>query len=152
MTRDVKTIIKIFTACRQYNLFICINSPSLQIIDKYIREHRVKTVSKVTSRGNFKFWGQKKTKQIKINRYTGQLKFGKANFKERFPQYPNDKLWQDYLQKKGTILKKESREYIPVMEYAKKKGISHNTVYNYIRDKKIPYILDSVGRKLVKRK
>ena len=64
MKGEVRELIRLFTAIRQYNLFICICIPSFSIIDKYIREHRVKGLLKVNMRGRFAAYNKRKILHI----------------------------------------------------------------------------------------
>lgn len=54
MSRDNRITTKLLTVIRQKNLHICVCIPNFFIIDSYVRDHRVKTLLQVKSRGLYK--------------------------------------------------------------------------------------------------
>lgn len=101
-----KKAIKLMTAIRTKNLFIVICIPNFWILDKYIREHRVKTVSRVVKRGwqwhfsprTVKFFVRDKKRPI-------QTIWPPFDFRDSFPDasklWPDE--WAEYKKKKESL-------------------------------------------------
>lgn len=141
MKSDVRESIKLLTFCRQYNLFICICSPSFFIIDQYIRQHRVKSVSRILKRGRFALYNYKKIKKIYRDKFTGKIYYPKPNLKDSFPKFGDMELWNAYLEKKKNVLydpKQHEDRMISTIEAGKIIGVSSETIRRYIIDKRLP--------------
>ena len=145
MKGDVKDMIKLFTAIRQYNLIIIICVPRFEIIDSYLRDYRVKCLIKLTMRGRYAVYNRSKIKQIHRHKKFGRWVYPTPNFKESFPKFTGD-IWKDYLKKKGKVLDNSTTKFMGVSEFAKKNKVHPMTIRNRIKDNKIKYELTSTGR------
>lgn len=104
MTRDVKEGIKMLTVMGAYNLFIIINVPNFWIIHKYIREHRVKSVTHVVRRGWVHYYGPKKVKLIRQDKHKAyKTIWPDYDFRDTFPKF-DEALWKLYDEKKKSIV------------------------------------------------
>lgn len=103
MKPENKEAIKFLTIMGESNLFLVICVTTLEVIDPYIRKHRIKSLTVVTKRGRLKFYSRKRVKQI---RYDPRLKrwiYPSANFAESYTLPENTEFWEAY--------KKRKREY-----------------------------------------
>jgi hypothetical protein len=110
MTADVKTGVQILTTMGARNLFVVICVPSFEILDKYIQEHRVRSVLRVTSRGNFLFYSKR---QIERSHYHKTLKkrfWAEPNFQDSFKECSGE-LWEKYKKRKMDYLIERSEHW-----------------------------------------
>jgi len=136
-SRDTKELIKLFTAIRQYNLFICICVPKFQIIDKYLREHRVRAICRVMKRGRAFVYNRRAVNMIHPNKkYFGRWVYPTPTFKVSFPKYTGSN-WEGYLKKKGKILDKQNDELITTGQAAKICGVTIPTIHHWFKNNKI---------------
>lgn len=110
MSRDVKEGIKMLTAMGVYNLFIIINVPNFWIIDKYIREHRVRSVTHVVRRGWVHYYGPKKVRLITQDKNKAyKTIWPDYDFRDAFGKV-DPVLWARYVDKKKNIVAGRSTE------------------------------------------
>jgi excisionase family DNA binding protein len=137
LVTDVREAIKLFSAIREYNLFICINVPNFFIIDKYIREHRVKSVTRIVKRGWFHFYSKSRTSLIhRDKKKPNRIIYPTPNFRAHFPRL-NGNLWDIYLKRKVAILKRESEVWITTSQAAKMLHVVPRTIFAWIQQGKI---------------
>ncbi|MBV6343611.1 hypothetical protein HWQ67_18750 [Candidatus Magnetobacterium casensis] len=96
-------MVKAFTTCRNYNQFIAICIPNIWIIDKYLREHRIRSLTRVVSRGWAWHYDKSRLIQISRDKHNPAITYWPhCNFKDSFPNaaeaYPEE--WAEYLKKK----------------------------------------------------
>ena len=104
MSNDTKRAVKLLTAMRTYNLFVWINVPNYWVLDKYIREHRVKSVTQVPIRGRYRYYCPSKVKDLRQDK--------KKKYKTIWPSYDlngyfnkcKGPLWADYIKKKKQLV------------------------------------------------
>jgi len=101
MSGDVKKNVQLLTACRKYNLMIIICVPDFFILDKYLREHRVRAVVRVTKRGRFQVFNFKNLQRIEKKK--GKIKYPKASFAGSFGKMTGE-IWKRYNAKKDRAL------------------------------------------------
>ena len=99
MKRENRDAVKLFTQMRSKNLFIVICIPNIMILDSYVREHRIRSMTRVVRRGAFEFYSGKLCKMIKKDGKTRQIIYPQTNFFDGFPILKG-KLWNEYLAKK----------------------------------------------------
>lgn len=150
MTKDVKEIIKLFTAFRKYNLFFVICVPQYYDIVSRIRDKRVKSATVVYKRGVFGFMSRAKLNRIYKNKINNQEVYPTPNFIERYDALDND-LWRRYLAKKTEILESRTQsKYISSKEAARILGIAYPTLMLWLNKKEIPYDIIHGKRKIKK--
>lgn len=93
MSKANKEAVKLLTGMRQFNMFVVICVPNFWILDRYVREHRVKTVSRVVKRGWFHHYSPKKVKQIRRDKKTLKTIWPDYDFRESFGN--SAELWPD---------------------------------------------------------
>lgn len=131
MTKDVKNGIKMLTAMRAYNLSLTICVPNFWIIDKYIREHRVKSVMRVVKRGWIHYYGPKKVRMIrqdKKKRY--KTIWPDYDFRDSYPKVEPE-LWEIYKNKKKSIVSKSRDGIDSVAEKHNKKCLKCGYSWHY---------------------
>lgn len=120
MSKETKRGVRIMTGIRGYNLFLIVNIPNFWILDKYMREHRVKSVMRVVKRGWFWYFGPKKVKMITRDKKKNyKTVWPDWDYRDSFPKEFNEdfkKIWGAYLEKKKKLIV-ENEDGI-----AKKKG------------------------------
>ena len=133
MTREVKETIKLFTAIRTYNLFICICVPNYYDIVSRIRDHRVKSGCRVVKRGWFWAYSRPSLNRIKRDKKHNREIFPEPDFRESFPKYEG-KIWNNYIRKKQEIMQDATKsEYISTGQSGKILGVSRTTILTYIK-------------------
>jgi hypothetical protein len=149
MKGEVKELIRLFTAIRQYNLFICICVPRFNIIDRYIREHRVKGLLRVTKRGRFAAYNKQMIDKIHKDKWSSKIIYPRTIFKESFGKFNDMELWTAYIKKKGMVLDESNEVYYTAPQIAKKLNVSNQTIYNYMDRGELEYILKDNGTKKI---
>lgn len=99
MTKDSKDAVKLFTQMRSKNLFVVICIPSIDIIDSYVRDHRIRSMTRIVRRGAFEFYNGRQCKMIRKDPKTNQLVYPQPSFFDGFGKF-DGRLWTAYLQKK----------------------------------------------------
>ena len=148
MTKESKKAIRLLTGMRTYNLFIVINIPNFFILDKYIREHRVKTLTRVVMRGWFWFYSPARVKMLKIDDKTKKVNWDIWNYRDSFKKFKGE-LWNQYIEKKKKLVlensdmeKKKKKEFtkeeairrmilsgkLKLVDIAKAMGVTHQYV------------------------
>lgn len=153
MSTDVKDGIKLLTVMGERNLFVILCVPSFFIIDKYIREHRVSALIRVVARGRFKFYSRRRLKAAFFNPKVKKFAWGDPSFKDSFRKYVG-KFWEPYCEKKAKYLAdrkaprldENQQKHISVTEYAKKEGMSRQTVVKYLQIGKLEGYMNAAGR------
>ena len=103
MTKAAKQAVKLLTGMRTYNLFLCICVPDFFILDKYIRDHRVRSVCNVTDRGMANFYFNSNVRKIDKNKKTNRIVYPGYNYRDYFPAFSGP-LWEQYLEKKKKLV------------------------------------------------
>lgn len=141
MKKEVKSAIKFLTQMRELNLFIIINIPNFFIIDKYLREHRTKSMSRAVKPGWFHFFSKKKIG--KIRRKSGKIDYPDPTFRESWKKMSGE-LWDNYIDKKHRVIKgedeeteKDRGEMLSPQRFGDKVGLSGNTIVKYFNEGKI---------------
>jgi len=109
MKGENREAIRLLTLCRSLNLFIIICIPSVQIVDKYIRQYRAGSLLQVRKRGRFGFYSGNRIKKIRYNTFKNKWIYPKPNFVGSFGMVEKN-LWQLYLRrKKYAITRREEK-------------------------------------------
>lgn len=147
-TRESKTITKLLTEIRSKNLFIIINIPDFSLLTRYLKNHRLKSLTRVINRGKCAFYSKRKLKQIRFDHTSKRVYWPDPNFHDDFPKVVG-KDWENYLKKKSGFQKSEStRKTIREKMKRKKKlkdtftcreaseilGLNVQTLKKYMRD------------------
>jgi hypothetical protein len=103
MSNTNKASIKLMTGIRTFNLFITIPIPQFQLLDKYIREHRVKSASRIPIRGWAWFYCKRTLNLIRPDKKRrGRIIWPDWDFRDTFPDaaalWPEE--WERYKKKK----------------------------------------------------
>jgi len=106
-SREGKEITKKLTQIRSKNLFILINIPDFTLLQKYIKNHRLLSLTRVISRGVCEFHSKNNLFKIKLNPQTKKIEYPKPSFYDRFPKVEGEE-WNEYLKKKDTFLGQEN--------------------------------------------
>jgi hypothetical protein len=133
------------------NLFICINISDLSLLERYIKNHRLKCLCRVRikykngvlTRGIVEIYTRKQTRQIRKT-VDGNMKYPKPAGVDVFSAIPeDDPLWIACKAKKDVYIKfkrkeKEVEDIIDEMcrKYGKESIISRTTISNEIVKKK----------------
>lgn len=111
MKKETKEATQLLRGLRGKNCFICICMPDFFALDKYIREHRVGSLSRVVKRGRAWFYSKSKIEKMLtsshsvFNKNFGKSKWTDPNFKHNFPDL--DKVTKTkYLKMKDNIMNK----------------------------------------------
>ena len=148
MTKDVKKIVKLFTAFRRYNLFFVVCVPCYYDIVSRIRDKRVKSGCIVYRRGVFGFFSRKRLNMIRKHRKNNSEIYPRANFVGTYPKLETQ-LWLNYLKKKDEILAEETKsDYIAQKVAANILGVHVNTISNLMKSGEIPYTMVKGTRKI----
>lgn len=109
MAKEQREILQIIQVIGQYNLFICICIPALTSLEKYIVEHRIKGLLRVTKRGRFFAYNKKKCMKIRKSKFSHKLYYPRPMYKESYRDAKNvvPDIWAAYLRKKKKILDRE---------------------------------------------
>ena len=132
MRKENKKIIRLLTTIRAHNLFLAINAPDfLNLLDKYIIEHRVRSITRVVKRGWVWWYTKPQIPLITINTKTKKYDWPEPRFKDNYPKIQG-KQWTEYKRKKQGIVDKET-DWLSVSEVAKKVNKTPATIYNWIK-------------------
>lgn len=113
MTSENKISCNMLRGLRGYNPFIVICMPDFISLDPYVRDFRVKSVSRIVKRGWAWFYNKKKINQMMEKYNTSskkKFKWIEPNFRHYFPDLP------DNIKEKYKDLKKQQ-----MLEYIKEK-------------------------------
>ncbi len=83
--------------------------PNYFILDKYLREHRVRSLSKIYERGMVHFYYARQLAKLKIDSKTKKTIWPRQNFTDSFPKYKNE-MWKQYIAKKKRLMLDNSHE------------------------------------------
>ena len=146
MNTNVKEGIKLLTVMGERNLLTILCVPSFFIVDKYIRQHRVAGLIKVTKRGRFKFWSRRQLNASHYNSKANSYAWADPCFVDSFGK-PSGKLWEDYKEMKSKYLAQRvgewkgdnghDREWLTIREAAKELDMKYNTVVDWARKGKV---------------
>jgi hypothetical protein len=172
-------ILQQFMKIGEKNLFICINISDISLLEKYLKNHRLRTLTKikthykngVLTRGIVEFYGRKQAKKIRKT-VEGNIQFPKPIAVDAFYRVPkDDPLWAEcYKRKKAYLkIKEEEREtediVIEVMkpyggmivsrkkvvsDIAKKKKITTRQARNILKDAIERGMVSLINRRKVK--
>lgn len=115
---STKDAVKMLTTMRAFNLFVAICIPNFWIIDKYIREHRGRTLSRVIHRGWYWHYGPRKTRNLSREKESFKTEWPNYDFRDTYPDYaklyPDE--WQRYkkLKEDSTLRKVRTKRDDPV--------------------------------------
>lgn len=146
MTKENKKTVKFLRKCREKNLFIFINWPVFQEIDRKIRKHRVKTLGRAVMQGRAFIYNKSKVQRIVENSLThGSYPdpFMKASWSD--PEESITEVWSHYqelkMQQIDQLEEEESEEegadWKTPSEFGELVGYSGETVRNKIKDGEI---------------
>ncbi|QLJ53504.1 MAG: hypothetical protein Sv326_1329 (plasmid) [Candidatus Fermentimicrarchaeum limneticum] len=179
LSRPRVKVLQQFMKIGEKNYFICINISDIGLLEKYLKNHRLRTLTKVKTRykngvltrGICEFYTKKQAKRIRKT-VEGNIKFPKPVDVDIFQAFPeNDPLWIAYKQKKNAYLKIKEKEreaediVIEVMkpyggmivsrkrvilEIAKKKKITTRQARNILKEAIEKGIVSLINRRKVK--
>lgn len=106
MSNDGKIGMNLLTTMRMFNVYLAVCIPNFWVLEKYIREHRVKTLSRVVKRGWYWHFGPRKVKMIHRDKTTFnsyRTVWPDFDFRDTFPNYKanNPEEWSRYERKKA---------------------------------------------------
>lgn len=109
MTKNTKNLVKVLTTCRSKNNLILICIPTIKLLDKYLKEHRVAGVLRVVRRGSVHIYNGMKWKQSQYReKYSKKMKVKRSNIVDFYPKVERlwgREIWQKYLDHKHEQLK-----------------------------------------------
>lgn len=156
MKKETKEATQLLRGLRGKNCFICICMPDFFALDKYVREHRVGSLSRVVKRGRAWFYSKSKINHM-INQshsvFTknfNKSRWSDPNFKHNFPDLDpitkkkylemKQKIMNSYTCEEKTsgvskkeVIKEMLNQNIAVNQIAK----SLNTTPNYVREVRV---------------
>jgi hypothetical protein len=101
MTKENKKTVKFLRKCREKNLFIFINWPVFQEIDRKIRKHRVKSLARTVVQGRAFIYNNSKVDRIvqnSLGKGSYPDPFMKASWKD--PEEAMPEVWSSYQERK----------------------------------------------------
>lgn len=139
MKTETKEAIQFLTGVRERNLFININVPDFFLLDKYIREHRVKSLCRVVNRGWFHFYSKKRVQDL--HRDGNRTIWPNPNFRDSWTKMEGE-FWQQYRERKQEQLFEnddvdDDINYLRPEEFGERVGVSRQTVNNWYNDGRI---------------
>ncbi len=135
MQGDNINLIQHLTTIRAKNLFICICTPTITIVDKYVREHRIRSMTRVVRRGCFYFYSRKRILQIYQDPKTKEIIYPKPNFIEGFPKLGGAD-WREYTKKKGDVLDRLSK-WFSTGDLAKRCHVTSQTIRRWCEEERM---------------
>lgn len=161
MTSKSRELVKLLAVCGERNMFIILNIPSFELLDPYLRKHRLAGLCRVTSRGNFRFYSKRRLKQSYFNPKVKAWNWAKENFKEQFPKMTGE-LWEEYIVHKHEHMKKrksewldniedEYSEWIEITPAAKKLCMKRHTLHDWCKKGKVKSKKNPANRWLIHR-
>lgn len=107
-----KDAVKLLTTMRSFNLFVVVCIPNFWILDKYIREHRVKTLSRVVKRGWNWHYCPDTTRDIKRYKNSFKTIWPGFDFRDTYPDYAKlyPEEWEAYKKKKAESTLNQGRK------------------------------------------
>ncbi len=100
MTKDAKRMVKILTTCRSKNNLILICVPNINLLNRYLRNHRLTGVLKITSKGHVDIYdGSAYRNALYKEKYSGKKKLKHSSIKDRYPKAQailGQTIWDDY--------------------------------------------------------
>lgn len=115
MSSSSKLLVRFFALCRQLNLYIIICIPNLWTADKYIVQHRVKSLIHITARGKFTCYNSKYIKMI--------AKVGAVDKNINKVRVPRDGFYKGYY----------SKTLPSYFDYDKYLELKHNHMKNFVQ-------------------
>jgi len=136
MTKENKKVIRLLTTIRAHNLFLAINAPDfLNLLDKYVIQHRVRSVARVVKRGWVWWFTKPQIPLITINNKTKKYDWPDPRFRDNYPKLQG-KQWREYKERKKGVVDRET-DWMTVSEVAKKVNKSTVTIYNWMKEGKL---------------
>jgi len=146
MTKENKKTVKFLRKCREKNLFIFINWPVFQEIDRKIRKHRVKTLGRAVKQGRAFVYNKSKVQEIvegSLSKGRYPDPFMKASWKNPEESIPD--VWGEYQEMKMAQIEdleeeedEDDIDWKTPGEFGELAGgASAETVRNWIKDDRI---------------
>lgn len=103
MTREGKTVQKLFSIIRALNLMMFVNATNFRKVNKGVKEDRIIGLIRIIRRGVIEFYSKKRIRKIKIMEQN--IYFGRAAYNENVGKVAKDSsYWKLYEQKKAVFL------------------------------------------------
>lgn len=141
-TKENKKTVKFLRQMRELNLYVIINLPVFHELDKKIREHRVKTLSRCVKQGWAHLYSQSQLDSILDNQGSWPSPRLKAGWKDPAKDIPE--IWSNYQEKKlntDTLAEEKSDEddgfdgeWVSTGTAAEMLDVSGKTVRNWCDD------------------
>lgn len=136
MTKENKKVIRLLTTIRAHNLFLAINAPDfLNLLDKYVIQHRVRSVARVVKRGWIWWFTKPQIPQITINNKTKKYEWPDPRFRDTYPKISGNQ-WKAYKHRKKGVVDRET-DWMSIREFAQKLNKHYSTIYTWINKKQI---------------
>lgn len=153
MSSDVRDGVKLLTVMGERNLLVLLCVPSFFIVDKYIREHRVAGMVKVTKRGRFKYYSKRRLNSSHYNSKANAYAWADPCFVDSFGPITG-KLWDEYRAHKSEYLKgrkdewngKDEEEWVKAGVAASTMIVSVNTIKRWAKEGKLGYKINHTGQ------
>jgi hypothetical protein len=103
MSKDGKTIQKLFSIIRALNLMMFVNATNFRKVNKGVKEDRIIGLIRIIRKGVIEFYSKKRIRKIKIMEQN--IYFGRAAYNEKVGRIAKDShYWKMYEQKKACFL------------------------------------------------
>jgi len=136
MRKENKKVIRLLTTIRAHNLFLAINAPDfLNLLDKYVIEHRVRSVARVVKRGWVWWFTKPQIPLINYDKKTKKYDWPEPRFRDSFPKVSGAE-WEAYKHRKKGIVDRET-DFLTISEFANKVNKTYATVYSWVHDGKV---------------
>lgn len=110
MRAESVDVTKLLAQIRFKRLFIVLTMPNYNMLERYVRTHRIKTIAKISKRGMYYFYSPKRVRMVKKG-VDGKVEFPSPNFLGAWEEY-NGELWEEYLKKKDSYVSTGSKAKI----------------------------------------
>jgi DNA polymerase III delta prime subunit len=103
MTKEGKTVQKLFSIIRALNLMMFVNATNFRKVNKGVKEDRIIGLIRIIRKGVIEFYSKKRIRKIRIMEQN--IYFGRAAYNENVGRVCKDSdYWKMYEQKKATFL------------------------------------------------
>jgi len=147
ITPEGREATKLITVMGERNLFVIICVPDFFLLTPYIRNHRLKSLCRVVSRGRAAVYSKPTMRKIEKNK-SGRVRYPAPTFVDSW-QEQKGQLWNEYEKMKADYLRRRVRKQdkiLGIKAVSEITGFSTSTIYDYCNRGLIPY-MEILGRK-----
>lgn len=153
MDRDAKKVVKFFMRARQKNMFICVNITDFEYLNRYVRNNRLMSMTKVKAyfnrntrllvRGFYEAWNRRQVKKIRQDG-RGQLHWSHPNFHGRFADRSGTREWAAYRKAKDAFLSEKGEEYSKMRSYREENVLLRQRLFEAEKKKQLEAVVEDL--------